>query len=545
MHAITDSPENALTSAEMKVLEPYATVEHYGNNEIVYAAGTQEIDLFIVKRGKIEVLNPADNSVVTEHEPGQFSGDIDLLTGRPIIITGRAKGETEVLRVPNAKLHEVLLKVPKLSEKMLTTFVTRRDSLGKLGKLGLKVVGPAHCKATTVIREFLYKNFVPFRYYDIATLDGQEFWAELGSPKELPVVQCSSGDVLSRPSLRDIAHGAGIWRHCPNSAVDLAIIGAGPAGIAAAVYAASEGLSTLVLDKLGPGGQAGSSSKIENFIGFPSGLSGTELATRGVLQMLKFGAQLVAPVEVHNITALEDGRYALPLDCGAVITARVVLIAAGVVWRKLEAQNAARFERAGIYYACTSIEATMHDQTDVAVVGGGNSAGQAAMFLTECCPARKVHIMVRSNLSKNMSEYLTSRILAHPNIIVYENTTIETVNGEAHIESIETQTKGGEKKTIPVSAVFVFIGAEPSHSWLPKAIERDDKGFLKAGIDALSSGKWPLKDREPCPLETTMPNVLVAGDIRSGSTKRVGFAVGDGSQAVTCVHVLLSNQLVT
>jgi thioredoxin reductase (NADPH) len=537
---ISATASETLTSADIKALEPYAISEWYHDNDIVYTAGSEEIDLFVVKRGKIEILNPADNAVIAVHEAGHFSGDIDLLTGRPIMVNGRAKGETEVLRVPNAEVHEVMLRVPQLSEKMLTTFVQRRNSLGKLGTLGIKVVGPARCNATTTIREFLYKNFVPFMYFDTATLEGRKVWAELGSSSDLPIVQCLSGKVLTRPSLREIADGAGIWRHCPNSAVDLAVIGAGPAGLAAAVYAASEGLSTLVLDKLGPGGQAGSSSKIENFIGFPSGLSGTELATRGVLQMLKFGAQLVAPVEVHNITVGKDGRCELPLDCGAVITARVVLIAAGVAWRKLEAENAARFERAGVYYACTSVEATLHDKTDVAVVGGGNSAGQAAMFLTECCPSRKVHMMVRSSLEKNMSEYLISRIRAHPDIVVYENTTIEKVNGEQQIESVETQSDRGEKQTIPVTAVFVFIGTYPSHSWLPSTIERDAKGFLKAGVDALSSGKWPLKDRDPCPLETTMPNVLVAGDIRSGSTKRVGFAVGDGSQAVTCVHTLLA-----
>ncbi|MBS1953366.1 MAG: FAD-dependent oxidoreductase [Cyanobacteria bacterium SZAS-4] len=545
------SEAETLTEEELKFLAPYTVIEHYEDNEIVFSAGSEELDLFVVKSGKIEVLNPEDNSVVAVHEVGQFAGDIDLLTGRPIIITGRAKGTTEILRVPNAKLHEVLLRVPKLSDKMLTTLFSRRNMLQRRGKLGLKVVGPARCKETTLIREFLYKNFVPFSYYDPNTADGQTVYTELGSPANLPVVQCPNGSTLQRPTLRDIADGAGVWRHCPNHAVDLAIIGAGPAGLAAAVYAASEGLSTLVLDKLGPGGQAGGSSKIENFIGFPSGLSGTELATRGVLQMLKFGAQLVAPVEVHNITLSEDGRYALPLDCGAVISARVVLVAAGVVWRKLDAENADRFERAGVYYACTMVEATLHDKTDVAVVGAGNSAGQAAMYLTECCPGRKVHMVVRSTLGPNMSDYLTNRIRANPDIVVYEHSTIQKVNGEHEIESIDVcsgSTIGATEhaiatsnKNIPVSAIFVFIGAEPSHTWLPTTIERDSKGFLKAGIDAKTSGKWPLKDRDPCPLETTMPNVLVAGDIRSGSTKRVGFAVGDGSLAVTCVHSLLSN----
>src|SRR5271168_1281195 len=212
-----DTASETLTSDDMKVLEQFAVPQHYEDNDVVYAAGSEEIDLFVVKRGTIEVLNPADNTVVAVHEAGGFSGDIDLLTGRPILVTGRAKGVTEVLCIPNAKLHEVMLRVPSLSEKMLTTFVNRRNTLGKLGKLGLRVVGPARCKATTTIREFLYKNFVPFTYHDIATPDGQRVWAELGSPTDLPIVQCQSGKVLSRPSLRDVADGAGVWRHCPNS----------------------------------------------------------------------------------------------------------------------------------------------------------------------------------------------------------------------------------------------------------------------------------------------------------------------------------------
>ena len=431
-----------------------------------------------------------------------------------------------------------MLRVPSFSEKMYTAFMDRRNALNKLGKAGLKVMGPARCKATTLIREFLYKNFVPFIDYDNHTDEGHQAWLDLGSPQNLPIVQCNDGNILTQPTLIEIAQAAGIWRHCPNYSVDLAIVGAGPAGIAAAVYASSEGLSTLVLDRVGPGGQAGGSSKIENFIGFPSGLSGADLATRGVLQMLKFGANLVAPVEVRSIGVGEDGRCSLPLDCGAVISARVVLIAAGVVWKKLEARNADRFERAGVYYACTTIEATLHDQSDVAVVGGGNSAGQAAMYLSECCPSRTVHMVLRSTLGPSMSDYLTNRIRANPRIVVHEHTTIEALNGDMQIESADFVTTDGVRRNIRLAAVFVFIGAVPSHPWLPESIARDENGFPLAGIDAFNSGKWPLKDRTPCPLETTMPNVLVAGDIRSGSTKRVGFAVGDGSQAVTCVHFL-------
>ena len=346
-----------------------------------------------------------------------------------------------------------------------------------------------------------------------------------------------------------MAEGAGVWRHCPAEQVDLAIVGAGPAGMTAAVYAASEGLSTIVLDKLGPGGQAGSSSKIENFIGFPSGLTGAELATRSVLQMLKFGAKIAAPVVVQRITpASSPGEcHLVQLDCGTLLRARAVLIAAGVRWRRLEAEGAERFESAGIHYACTTVEAMLYDKLDVAVVGAGNSAGQAAMFLSECCPGRRVHLLVRRTLGPGMSEYLVSRIRAAPNITVHEGVEVSAAHGQRRMESVtlrafnpgsEVAKNDGPAETLQIGAAFVFIGADPGCAWLPETIARDKLGYILTGVDALRSGRWPLKDREPCPLETTLPGILAAGDIRAGSTKRVGFAVGDGSLAVTCVHKL-------
>ena len=304
-----------------------------------------------------------------------------------------------------------------------------------------------------------------------------------------------------------------------------------------------------MIDRLGPGGQAGGSSKIENFIGFPNGLSGTELATRSVLQMLKFGAKMVAPVNVDRIEpcTTPDGLHALYLDCGHVLRARTVLVSAGVRWRKLDAAGAERFESAGIHYACTSVEAILFDTQDVAVVGGGNSAGQAAMYLADCCRDRTVHLLIRKRLGQGMSDYLVGRIRAAPNIILHEGVEIAAVHGERRLESVTLRAFNPDgdassvlesSETLSVAAAFVFIGAEPGCSWLPKNIARDKLGYLLTGIDALRSGLWPLKDREPCPLETTIPRILAAGDIRAGSTKRVGFAVGDGSLAVTCVHKL-------
>jgi thioredoxin reductase (NADPH) len=533
-----------LSSAELALVKPLAALAEYADGETIFRAGQAEVDLCIVESGEIEIRNPTDGDrLIVTHGPGHFSGDIDLLTGRPVIVSAVARGATRVLRVPNRHLRALLNRVPSFGEKLIVAFTRRRELLSRLGTLGLRVVGPGRCRDTNTVREFLYKNFVPFTWFDTETPAGQNLFVALGSPRKTPAIECGNGQILLNPSLQELAREAGIWKHCPTQEVDFAIIGAGPAGLAAAVYASSEGLSTLMLDKLGPGGQAGGSSRIENFIGFPAGLSGADLATRGVLQMLKFGARIVAPVTVEKLSPARSGGelHALQLDCGAEIRCRVVLLALGVRWRRLEATDAERFVGAGVYYACTTVEADLYDGTDVAVVGGGNSAGQAVMFLAECCPSRKVRLLVRRTLGPGMSQYLSQRIQATPNVTVHEQTEIEAIHGDRRMEAIALRNNADQSTLrVPCSAVFVFIGAEPSAEWLPAELARDANGYLLTGTDAVRSGLWPRGDRDPCPLETTVPGVLAAGDIRSGSTKRVGFAVGDGSLAVTCAHRLLS-----
>jgi thioredoxin reductase (NADPH) len=529
-----------LDAHELALLKPMAETVSFSDGQTVFHAGDVDLDLFVVETGGIEILNPSDeNRHIITHGPGNFAGDIDLLTHRPVIVTGVARGQTQALRIKTTRLHEVLNKVPNLAEKLLIAIQERRRLLVASGVAGLKVVGPGKCRDTMRIREFLFKNFVPFSWYDSTSDQGQKLLSGWSSPQEMPVIECSNGTLLMNPSLRELSQGIGVWRHCPTGQADLAIIGAGPAGMTAAVYAASEGLSTVVFDSLGPGGQAGGSSKIENFIGFPSGLTGMELATRSVLQMLKFGARMVAPVSVEKIEPAKapEDYHALHLDCGNIILARTVLIAGGVHLRKLEVPGSDQFDAAGIHYACTTVEAVLYDKQDVAVVGGGNSAGQAAMFLAECCPERKVHLIVRKKLGNSMSEFLVGRICAAPNIILHEGVEVASVQGR---QVLESATLRPSNETLSVSAIFVFIGADPGCFWLPETIARDSLGYIKTGIDALRSGQWPLKNREPCPLETTIPGILAAGDIRTGSTKRVGFAVGDGSLAVTCVHKLIS-----
>jgi thioredoxin reductase (NADPH) len=540
MLTLVDDVFPKLSTEEIAHLASLSVRREYADGEAVFTAGDKDVELIVVESGTIDVLNPCDNNaVIVTLKYGQFSGNIDLLFRRTYVVTGIARGATSVLRVPNQRLSEVLLKIPLLSEKLIIAFEKRTEILLRSPKLGLKIIGPKKCKHTTVLRQFLHCNFVPFTWYELDSEEGRELHASLGS-LPVPVVECF-GKVLTKPSVHELADCSGILRHYSDRTIDFAICGAGPAGLTAAVYGASEGLSTLVLDSLGPGGQTGGTSRIENFIGFPAGLSGHDFALRGTLQMLKFGAGLYAPVTVKTLEPATDGSgyHRLVLECGTVVQAKTVLIATGMRWRKFEGQNAERFERNGIYYACTTIEAVLYDQAHVGVIGGGNSAGQAATYLAECCPKRTVHLFVRSQLGLSMSQYLVDRCRSMPNIHIHEETTVTAVHGGDFIEEVEIIDHGVNSR-LPVSALFVFIGAEPCVDWVPSCVARNEKGFLLTGAETLRAGKWPLENRAPCPLETSIPGILAAGDVRSGSTKRVGFAVGDGAQSVACVHELLA-----
>ncbi len=535
-----------LTESELTLVGTLGTEVDFEDGEVLFHAGDAKIDLFIVSEGLVDIVNPADeNRLVVTHDPGAFIGDIDLLTGRPVLVTAIARGKAKTIRVPFNNIRSLLNRVPSFGEKLIVGFTRRREMLSQTGAIGVQIVGPGHCRETNLAREFLYKNFVPFTWHAPDSAMGERLVQDADAGGRSPIIRLNDRRILIDPSLKELASASGAWQPCPDSHLQLAIIGAGPAGIAAAVYAASEGIKTLLIDRLGPGGQAGGSSKIENFIGFPAGLSGAELATRGVLQMLKFGAQMAAPVGVVKLEPAPtlNGPINLTLDCGNTLKADVVLIATGVHWRRLEATGASRFEGAGIHYVCTSVEAHLYDGQDVAVVGGGNSAGQAVMYLAECCTTRTVHLFVRSRFGKGMSEYLSNRIRSAKNVQIHEQSQITAVHGTKYIDEIEFQTS--ENASTPLArlscaAVFAFIGAEPTCNWLPESIAKDELGYLQTGIDVLRSGNWPVVDRDPCALETSIPGVLAAGDIRSGSTKRVGFAVGDGSLAVTCTHKLIS-----
>jgi thioredoxin reductase (NADPH) len=437
-------------------------------------------------------------------------------------------------------LRGLLNQDPRLSDLILQAFIARRQVMRESGDfIGLRVIGSRYSRDTFRVRDFLAKNRVLFTWLD---LEGDpavsQVLEQFGvSETETPIVACASRVLLRNPSNLELAEAIGIRRPVEHTVYDLAIVGSGPAGLAAAVYGASEGLNTIVLDSTAPGGQAGSSMRIENYLGFPTGITGGELTDRAVLQAEKFGARISIPTPISKLS-FDKAYSVLELDGGESVTAKCLLIATGAEYRRLNVEHCSRFEGAGVYYAVTANEVEMCRGTDVVLVGGGNSAGQAAVYLSQ--NARKVFILIRGDdLCKSMSSYLAHRIMKTPNIEILRCTEVASMSGDDHLSSIEIVDKLTEKKrTIETGALFSFIGATPRTDWLPLEIEKDEKSFVRTGITLADSPHWTLK-RQPFLLETSRPGVFAAGDVRSGSVKRVASAVGEGSMSVQFVHEYL------
>ncbi len=497
---------------------------------------------YVVETGGIAIVDESteEPKTIVVHGPHEFTGDVSLLTDRPAAISAYAKGETRAYCVGQTELRQVIQEIPNLSDKLLEAFQTRRIMLERSGFVGVRVLGHLGDPNLTEIREFFDKNKVPHTWIDADDDAGQAAMDALGvDPDQLPFVVCNRGTRSPRPTVTRLAECLGLKRPIRAEPFDLVIVGAGPAGLAAAVYGASEGLATIVLDRFGPGGQAGTSSRIENYMGFPAGLTGADLANRGYLQALKFGAELVAPVEVRSMIRA-DNLHQLVLDDGEVVRARTVLIATGANYQRLPLADCERWEGAGIFYSCTSVHARACKSGRAAVVGGGNSAGQAVMFLADHT-AGAFLLLRGSDLRKSMSDYLARRIERHEKIEVIRNVEVDSIKGDRTLSGLRLRdVHAGGSAQLDCSAVFVFIGAQPRTSWLPSSIAVDAKGFILTGADAARSDRWPLTNREPCVVETTCPGVFAAGDVRSNTTKRVAFAVGDGALAVTCVHRVLS-----
>lgn len=514
--------------------------------DVLYEPSQSDVPLFIVLEGSVAISRTGeDDKILAVREPGQFTGEMSVITGKRSLLKARVTGNGSLLELSREKVLALMAKDSELGEILMEAFVARRLLMIQLGEGNVILFGTKNSARTLALREFLTRNSHPFTYIDI---DSDLFAGELMEKlavrnSEMPVVYCNNRYVLRNPSIAELAQCLDLNINTDKSVRDVVVVGAGPAGLAAAVYAASEGLRTLVIEKSAPGGQAGSSSRIENYLGFPTGLSGQELANRSIAQAQKFGAQImVAQSVVHIDTSRQP--YKVVLESGLKFNARAVVIATGAQYARLPLEEADAFTGRGIYYNATHMEAQLCDSEEVIVVGGGNSAGQAAVFLARS--STKVHLFVRSQqLSDSMSQYLIGRIEAHSRIQIHFRTQITSLGGAGHLEHVDWRDDGvGETKCGPIRHVFVMAGAAPRTEWLEDSFVLDNKGFIVTGPDLVGftvRGQWPLR-RPPLLLETSVPGIFAVGDTRAGSIKRVASAVGEGSMAVHLVHRYLAER---
>ena len=544
-----------LNDYQLSLLEPLAERRVMKRGDQIFKAGQRDMGLTIVLRGEIEVFETRDGTeqiLATAHEH-DFVGDVAMLQGTSALAAARVTSEeAEILYIPAAELRRALAEIPGVSKTIVDALIMRRRRLRRDREFaGMRVLASRDARDGHTLDDFLDKNRVPHRLVEFESEQGQALSKRFHlTTRDLPVLVTPAGARLRQPSLREVAREAGLLRSLAEEdeievLCDLAIVGAGPAGLAAAVYAASEGLKTVVVESYAPGGQAGSSSLIENFFGFPTGIGGGELTWLAQLQAYRFGAKFSTPAAALSLQYNPDGEYRACLEtegCSAMLRAKAVLITTGADYRRLDAEGREQFEGAGVYYAATALESQLCRGETVVVAGSGNSAGQAAMFLSD--GAAKVLLVVRgNNIASKMSDYLSRRVEARENIEILYNTEIRKMSGGKKLEQIELEnTKTGERRVVRTPAVFSMIGARPCTEWLPPEIERDGKGFIKTGADVLEAPAWRSNKRRPAPLETSLPGIFAAGDVRSGSVKRCAAAVGEGGMAVAGIHMSLASR---
>jgi thioredoxin reductase (NADPH) len=535
-----------LTPAQIARIKAHGRVRQVQQGEILVEAGARVVPFFVVTKGVIEIVRPSGTveSLVAVHTPGHFTGEVNMLSGRRALARARVRESGEVIEMTREDLLTLVQTDAELSEILMRAFILRRVELIAHGLGDVVLVGSSHCAGTLRVKEFLTRNGHPYSYIDLdRDSDTQDLLDRFHvGAGDIPFLICRGEVVLRNPTNEQIADCLGFNDAIDQTQIrDVVIIGAGPSGLAAAVYAASEGLDVLVLESGAPGGQAGSSSKIENYLGFPTGISGQELTGRAYTQAQKFGAEVVIAKGAARLSC-DRKPYAIEIDNGPRVPARSVIIATGAEYRKPAIDNLSRFEGAGVYYGATFIEAQVCGGEEVIVVGGGNSAGQAAVFLAQT--AKRVHMLVRSSgLADSMSRYLIRRIEDNPTIVLRTHTEIVALDGDMHLSRVQWRNdQTGEVETHAINHVFIMTGAEPSTHWLEGCIALDGKGFIKTGPDLshddLAAAEWPLP-RSPHLLETSLPGVFAVGDVRSSNVKRVASAVGEGSIAVSFVHRVL------
>jgi thioredoxin reductase (NADPH) len=526
-----------LSEQQLLALEAHGERRRVRQGEVIYREGDERCDFYVVLEGQVAILEGYGGAVrvVAVHGPRRFLGELGLLTGQAAFLTAVALEPGEVLVVPVERLRELVSQDAAFGDLVLRAYLIRRSMLIELGA-GFRIVGSRYSPDTRRLREFAARNRLPHRWIDLEKdKEAERLLRQLGvAPEETPVVIWRGEQVLRNPTNAELARAIGLPAPKPGGTVcDLVIVGAGPAGLAAAVYAASEGLATVTFDAIATGGQAGTSPRIENYPGFPSGISGSELTERTVIQAEKFGADINVPAEA---TALEqrDGHHLVRLDDGQAVEGRTVVVATGARYRKLPVPRLEEFEGTSVHYAATHVEAQLCHGDPVAVVGGGNSAGQAAVFLMK--HAARVSLLIRGgDLGRSMSRYLADRIERTPGIEVLRHTEVRELVGEGALEAVVVEdNRTGSRRRLEARALFVFIGAEPHTGWLGDRLALDDRGFILTGADAV-----PDDGRQPFLLETSLPGVFAAGDVRSGSIKRVTSAVGEGAMAIRLAHEYL------
>ena len=541
-----------LDDHQLSLLEPLGERRVLKRGDFIFKAGQRDLGLTVVLRGEIEAFEQRDGTeqILATARERDFMGDVAMLQGTSALASSRVTSpECEILYIPASKLQRAFAELPGVSATIVNALIMRRRRLRRDREFaGLRVVAQRDEREGHRLDDFLDKNHIPHRLIEFENEQGQALSKRLHlTTRDLPVLITPAGTPLRRPSLREVAQVVGLLRPLAfenetEIMADLAIIGGGPAGLAAAVYAASEGLKTVVLESYAPGGQAGSSSLIENFFGFPTGISGGDLTWLAQLQAYRFGAKFSTPSEALSLHYSDADRYraCLSVDgCGAVLRAKSVLIATGAHYRRLDAEGREQFEGMGVYYAATALEGKICRGATVIVVGSGNSAGQAAMFLSE--GAAKVMLVVRGDDLSKMSTYLSRRVTTQKNIEILYCTQVRKLSGNKMLEEAELEnTKTGERRVVQTPAIFSMIGAVPCTEWLPAEIERDEKGFVKTGAEVTGAPNWKDNKRRPSALETSLPGIFAAGDVRSGSIKRCAAAVGEGGMAIAGIHRALA-----
>jgi thioredoxin reductase (NADPH) len=539
-----------LTPDQMARVETHGHRRQLAPGDVVGEPGEPVTHIFVVVSGRLHAGNPnpiiGSSDFAIDFTSGMFTGERSVLAGGRFLGRIAATEPTEVIAIERDELLKLIQSDTELSDILLRAFLLRRVELIEREFGDVLILGSPHCSGTLRIREFLSRNGHPYTFRDLDTdAETQELLDRFQlTLADVPVVICRSGVTLKNPTNQQLADCLGLNPTLDRTQLwDVVIIGAGPAGLAAAVYAASEGLSVILIEANAPGGQAGTSSRIENYLGFPHGISGSELAMHAYEQALKFDAHVLIAKNVARLHC-EKKPYRVQIDGESEpLLTKTIIIAAGVEYRKLNVANRTRFENAGLYYAATPMERRLCEGDEVAVVGGANSAGQAAVFLAET--AKRVHMVIRGDgLSSTMSRYLISRIEAHPRIELHTRTEIVGLEGNGHLERVSWRdARTGRTETQPIRHVFTMTGAEPSTGWLAGCLALDGKGFVKTGSaltpDELARSQWPLR-RAPQMLETSLPGVLAVGDVRSGSTKRCAAAIGEGASAVAAVHQFLA-----